>query len=124
MENHQNQLDIGQDDFQYELCLSKLMPIRDTLDVINGKWKILILVSVMSGTKRFKEIERSVPGITSKVLAQELRDLEANKLIDRKVYDEYPVRIEYVATDYANTLKKLFHELHEWGVKHRKQIMQ
>ncbi len=103
-------------------CTSALIPVRDTLDVISGKWKILILISVWEGNSRFREIERSIPKLTSKVLAKELKDMEEHRLIKRTVYDDYPVRIEYTATTYSKSLEKVIKELHDWGVNHRKMI--
>ncbi|MDX1906214.1 MAG: helix-turn-helix domain-containing protein [Bacteroidia bacterium] len=108
---------------QHSDCLKQMMPIRDALDVISGKWKMMILVSIMHGNQRFGEIEKSIPHITSKVLAKELRDLEEHQLIRRAVYDDYPVRIEYTATPYAQTLEKVMMALHEWGSQHRQLIM-
>jgi DNA-binding HxlR family transcriptional regulator len=104
-------------------CLKQMLPIRDALDVISGKWKMMIMVSIMHGNKRFREIERSIPKITSKVLAKELKDLEQHKLIKRTVYDNQPVIIEYSATDYSKSLEKVMIELHKWGVNHRKKII-
>lgn len=104
-------------------CLSDMLPIRDALDVINGKWKMMILISLIHGNRRFGEIQRSIPKINAKVLAKELKDLEEHKLIKRTVHDGYPVLIEYATTDYAKTLKKVMKELHSWGVNHRKKII-
>jgi DNA-binding HxlR family transcriptional regulator len=104
-------------------CLKQMLPIRDALDVISGKWKMMIIISISHGNKRFREIERSIPKITSKVLAKELKDLEAHKLIKRTVYDDYPVSIEYSVTEYCQTLKKVMKALHLWGVNHRKKII-
>ena len=103
-------------------CLSDMLPVRDTLDVINGKWKMMILISIIHGNKRFREIERSIPKITSKVLAKELKDLEEHKLIKRTVHDDYPVLVEYTATDYVKSLEKVIKELRLWGVNHRKKM--
>lgn len=100
-----------------------MLPIRDALDVISGKWKMMILISIKHNNKRFREIERSIPKISSKVLAKELKDLEQHKLIKRTVYDDYPVSIEYTLTDYALTLERVMNELHTWGLNHRKQIL-
>ena len=77
----------------------------------------------MYGNKRFGEIERSIPKISSKVLAKELKDLEDHKLIKRTVYDESPVLVEYTATDYINSLKEVIEALHKWGQNHRKKII-
>lgn len=104
-------------------CQSAILPIKDTLEVINGKWKILILVSIMHGSSRFKEIERSIPKINGKVLAKELKDLEAHDLIKRTVYDESPVVIEYTPTAYTESLEPVFDALRDWGVNHRKRII-
>ncbi|KAA9353731.1 winged helix-turn-helix transcriptional regulator [Larkinella humicola] len=104
-------------------CLEQMLPIRDALDVISGKWKMLILTSIMHGNRRFKEIETSIPKINPKVLSKELKDMEEHQLIKRIVHDEYPVLIEYIATDYSRTLKSVMMELHAWGVNHRKKIL-
>ena len=103
-------------------CSSSMLPVRDALDVISGKWKLMILISISSGNRRFREIERSIPKITSKVLAKELKDLEEHKLIKRTVYDASPVIVEYTATPYSASLGKVIKELHNWGVNHRKKV--
>lgn len=108
----------------HQKFLDSLLPVRDALDVINGKWKLLILISISSGNKRFREIERSIPSITSKVLSKELKDLEQNKLITRTVYDEQPVAVIYSTTKYANSLRKVINALKEWGTNHRKKIFE
>lgn len=104
-------------------CTSEMLPVRDALDIISGKWKLLILISISSGNSRFREIERSIPKITSKVLAKELKDLEENQLIKRTVYDDIPVVIEYVITPYAKTLQPVIQALSDWGKNHRKKII-
>jgi DNA-binding HxlR family transcriptional regulator len=103
-------------------CSDIIMPIRDTLDVINGKWKILIIIAIKHGNKRFGEIEKNIPNISSKVLAKELKDLEQHQLIKRTVYNDYPVSIEYSTTEYAETLGKIIYEMKEWGIQHRKRL--
>ena len=104
-------------------CIDQMLPIRDALDVISGKWKVLILTSIMRGNRRFTEIQTSIPKINPKVLSKELKDMEEHQLIKRIVHADYPVLIEYIATDYSRTLKKVMMELHAWGVNHRKQIL-
>ena len=104
-------------------CLSMMLPIRDALDVISGKWKLMILISIRFGNKRFGEIEKSIPKITPKVLAKELKDMEEHKLIKRTVYDDYPVVIEYTVTEYSNSLEGVIAALRDWGVNHRKKIL-
>jgi DNA-binding HxlR family transcriptional regulator len=104
-------------------CSTAMLPVRDALDVISGKWKLVILISISSGNKRFREIERSIPKITSKVLAKELKDLEEHRLIKRTVYDETPVVVEYTTTPYAASLGDVIKALRDWGVNHRKKVI-
>ncbi|WP_207632928.1 winged helix-turn-helix transcriptional regulator [Foetidibacter luteolus] len=104
-------------------CQASLLPIRDAMDVINGKWKLLIYISIANGNSRFREIERSIPDISSKVLAKELKELEANQLIKRTVYDATPALVEYTATEYSKGLGDVLTALKDWGTRHRNQIM-
>jgi DNA-binding HxlR family transcriptional regulator len=104
-------------------CISALTPLRDALDVISGKWKLQILVSLMTGRQRFREIERSIPNLSSKVLAKELKDLEQHQLIKRTVLDGTPVSVTYEVTPYAQTLDPVIFVLRDWGIKHREKIM-
>jgi DNA-binding HxlR family transcriptional regulator len=104
-------------------CSDIITPIRDTLEVINGKWKILIIIAIKHGNKRFCDIEKNIPKISSKVLAKELKDLEQHQLIKRTVYNDYPVSIEYTATEYAETLGNIIYELKEWGIQHRRKML-
>ncbi|WP_370898300.1 winged helix-turn-helix transcriptional regulator [Chryseobacterium gossypii] len=103
-------------------CMQILKPVRDTLDVISGKWKLLIIVSLNAGNRRFTEIERSIPKLTSKVLAKELKELEQNGLVERVVRDTYPVTIEYFPTEHTQTLTNVVESLKDWGENHRKHI--
>lgn len=104
-------------------CASRMLPVRDAIDVISGKWKLMILISIMHGNKRFREIERSIPKITSKVLSKELKELEQHQLIKRTVYDESPVVVEYTPTDYADSLENVIRALHDWGTIHRQRML-
>jgi DNA-binding HxlR family transcriptional regulator len=104
-------------------CIAALAPVRDALDVISGKWKLLILISISSGNHRFREIERSIPKITSKVLSKELKDLEENILIKRTVYTDSPVIVEYTTTTYSESLGDVIKALRDWGINHRIQII-
>lgn len=107
---------------EHKDCMSVLVPVRDTLDAVGGKWKLFILISIWEGNKYFREIERSIPKLSTKVLAKELKDLEANKLIKRTVIDDYPVRIEYTITEHGKTLQAVIETLRDWGLNHRKEI--
>lgn len=104
-------------------CSENINAVRDALYVLNGKWKLLVIISLSEGPKRFKEIERSIEGITPKVLSKELRDLELNNFVERKVYDEIPVKVIYELTPYSDSLKKIIKSLTDWGKEHRKHIM-
>ncbi|NEU06844.1 helix-turn-helix transcriptional regulator [Flavihumibacter sp. R14] len=96
--------------------------LQDTLYVISGKWKLPILVAVHEGSSRFRDIQRSVNGITSKVLSKELKELEQNKLVVRKVYDKSPPTVEYTTSNYCDTLQKMVAEMIDWGKNHRDKI--
>jgi DNA-binding HxlR family transcriptional regulator len=75
-------------------CQAQLLPVRDALDFLSGKWKLPIIISLSFGNKRFKQMATEIEGITDKMLSKELRDLEQNQLVKRTVYDTVPVRVE------------------------------
>ena len=104
-------------------CTESINAVRDALYVLNGKWKILVIVALSTGPKRFKEIQRSVEGITPKVLSKELRELELNEFIERQVFDTIPVQIFYELTPHSDTLKEIIDSLVVWGKKHREYIL-
>lgn len=99
-------------------CREMILPVRDALDVISGKWKVPILIAMGLGNKRFMELQNSIPNITSRMLSKELKELEMNKLVERKVFDSFPVTIEYVRTEHSKTLDVLIEELRKWGEYH------
>ncbi|MGZ4036006.1 MAG: winged helix-turn-helix transcriptional regulator [Bacteroidia bacterium] len=104
-------------------CTKQLLPVKDALYVLSGKWKLQIILSLTFGKKRFKQIQREIPGLTPKMLSKELKELEMNELAERRVYDTVPVTVEYELTPYGKTLRPLIAELHKWGTKHRKRII-
>lgn len=104
-------------------CSKAMLSIKDALEVVEGRWKLLILYSLCSGPKRFKEISRDVPGISDKTLSKELKNLQANKLINRNLYDTYPPTIEYTMTAHGMSLRKVLYELWSWGLAHRNEII-
>lgn len=103
-------------------CQYKLMAVRDTLEVIRGKWRIPILISLTYGNKRFGEIHRDIADISPKMLSQELKVLEINKIITRTLYDSMPVTVEYALTPLGHSLNKLLNELLDWGIHFRKEM--
>lgn len=107
-----------------EACQKTLLPVRDALAVLEGKWKLPIIISLFYGSKRFTEISKDVPGITDKMLSKELKELEANKLIERAVYDTFPPTVEYNISKHGVSLGNLIKELKLWGQVHRKVVME
>jgi len=106
-----------------ESCSGSIRAVKDALYVLNGKWKILVIIALSEGPKRFKEIERSIDGITPKVLSKELRELELNEFIERKVFDTVPVQITYELTPHSGSLKEIIGSLVVWGKQHRDYIL-
>lgn len=100
----------------------KINYVQDTYYVIGGKWKLPIIISIYHGHNRFNEILQSIPKITNRVLSGELKHLEENELISRKVYDDYPARIEYTLTDYCRSITDVLTAMEKWGKQHREKI--
>ena len=105
-------------------CIARLASIGDALYAIGGKWKLRIIVVLQERKSRFNELQRTITGISSKVLASELKELELNGFVKRHVLPQTPVVIEYELTEYAKTLQPILESLSEWGVKHRQKIRQ
>ena len=105
-------------------CEGSLKNVLDALYVLNGKWKLAVILCLVQSSKRFNEIQHDLNGISPKVLAKELKDLELNDFIKRTVYPTTPVSIIYEATEYSRTLKNLIGELSTWGAQHREKIKQ
>ena len=103
-------------------CISALPALRHALAIVNGKWKLQILVALRTGNQRFRDIERSISGISSKVLAKELKDLEAHQFIKRTVYPGPPVAVAYEALPYAQTLDPVIFVLRDWGQQHQLRL--
>jgi DNA-binding HxlR family transcriptional regulator len=115
--------EICQEKPSHNNCMRSLLPVRDALDALNGKWKLQIIISLMFGNKRFTQIAKEIPNITDKMLSKELRDLEAHELVKRTVYDSIPVVVEYTLTEHGRSLRDLIEVLRVWGIKHREQVM-
>ncbi len=107
----------------HEECSAFMIPVRDALEVLNGKWKLPIIISLSFGNKRFKQISTELTGITDKMLSKELKQLEAHQLIKRTVYDTFPPTVEYAITPHGKSLKKVVAEIRRWGMDHRKKII-
>lgn len=102
----------------------KLLPIMDTMELLSGRWKIIIMTTLYLGGKmRFNEIRRSIPRITGRVLSKDLKFLEEHGIVSRMVKDTSPITVEYELTNYGLTLDGVFRELTIWGIKHRQKII-
>jgi len=95
--------------------------IEVAMEAIDGKWKILILWYLRSDKKRFNELQKSIYGITQKMLIQKLRELEQDGIVHREVYPVVPPKVEYSLTSYGETLKPILKQLFKWGEEHNKR---
>ena len=98
-------------------------PVELTLLLISNKWKILIIRDLLEGTKRFSELKKSINNISQKVLTFNLREMEENNLLIRKVYPEVPPRVEYTLTDIGYSLKLLLDDMDKWGTWYRNEVI-
>ncbi|MBD8489132.1 helix-turn-helix transcriptional regulator [Echinicola sp. CAU 1574] len=103
--------------------IDELRALQDTLYFIGGKWRLPIINSICNGNKRFREIERSIPGITRRMLSKELKDMEMSKLVQRNVYTDTPVLIEYEPTEHCRSFGKIIQEMINWGKHHREIVV-
>ncbi|UGU17856.1 helix-turn-helix transcriptional regulator [Sinomicrobium kalidii] len=103
----------------------EMRAVQDSMDVLSGKWKISIISSICFYNKRrFSDILNDVDGISNRMLSKELKELEINKLIKRTVLDTQPVTVQYQLTEHGLTLKTIIDNLTEWGIAHRKKIIE
>ena len=96
-------------------------PVETTLMLISDRWKVLIIRDLMDGTKRFGELKTSIGSISQKVLTSNLREMEADGLVNRKVYAEVPPRVEYTLTDTGYSLKPILDAMVEWGLEYKRK---
>ena len=97
-------------------------PVELTLLLISNKWKVLIIRDLLDGTKRFSELKKSINNISQKVLTSNLREMEENNLLTRKVYPEIPPRVEYTLTDIGYSLKTLLDDMDKCGTWYRNEV--
>lgn len=100
-----------------------VLALNDTLNAISGKWKLPVIGSLTYGRKRFGELQREIPGITPRMLSKELKDLEANGMLRRTVYDTIPVSVIYELTPSGTSFGKVLDVMVEWGLQHRKAVL-
>jgi DNA-binding HxlR family transcriptional regulator len=102
----------------------KILPVMDTMEILSGRWKIVIMATLcVTGKMRFNELKNSIPKITGRVLSKDLKFLEEYGIVSRTVKDTSPITVEYQLTEYGLTLESVFEELTEWGNRHRKKII-
>ncbi|WP_417361628.1 winged helix-turn-helix transcriptional regulator [Galbibacter sp.] len=116
-------MECERDDFEKEYK-REMMAVQDSMDVLNGKWKISIISSICFYNKRrFSDISKDVVGISNRMLSKELKELEFNQLINRTVLDTQPVTVQYELTEHGRSLQTIINNLTAWGIEHRKKII-
>lgn len=106
------------------VCRLQVQGVKDTQDLLSGKWKTVIIAALYNeGKFRFMDLIRHIEGISPKVLSKELKDLEMNRLVKRTVLDTMPVTVEYELTPQGKSLNKVVEAMGEWGIKYRKSIL-
>ncbi|PPL03427.1 winged helix-turn-helix transcriptional regulator [Parapedobacter indicus] len=105
-----------------ESCAKAKMAIRDTLDIVGGKWKLVLITVLRSGKKGFNELSREA-GISPRILSKELHELEMNGLVSRNVRNTKPITVQYELTEYSQTLEEVLGAMERWGYHHRQKII-
>jgi DNA-binding HxlR family transcriptional regulator len=101
----------------------RMRAVQDSMDVLNGKWKISIISSICCyGKRRFSDILHDIAGISNRMLSKELKELEINQLVKRTVLPTQPITVQYELTEHGNTLQTIISNLTDWGIVHRKKI--
>lgn len=104
-------------------CSKHLAATEDALYVVGGKWTLRVMIALLSGHTRFNDLQRTLQGISARVLSSELKDLELNGMLKRVVdANQKPVVVEYIPTEYSGSLKDIISALADWGIKHKKKI--
>ncbi len=104
-------------------CSKNLDATEDALYVVGGKWTLRVIIALLSGHKRFNDLQRTLKGISARVLSGELKDLELNGLVKRVVDpNQIPVVVEYLPTEYSDSLKQIISALADWGIRHKRKI--
>lgn len=108
-------------------CSEELMAMRDSLDVLGGKWKLMILRFLTNRTHQiihFKKMQREIEGISAKMLSKELKELETNLLISRTEQQTKPIMVVYAITEYGKSVLPVTETLVQWGLNHREKIIE
>lgn len=112
-----------QKEYSNAACKSRITAIKDTMEILSGKWKVHIAGTLLYGGKmRFMDLLREVDGVGSKMLSKELQDMEMNHLVTRTVLNTKPITVEYEATEFGKTLEPIINEIAKWGVNYRETL--
>ncbi len=103
---------------------SYVLALTDTMNAISGKWKLPIIASLLKGNNRFKDLQDSIEKISPRMLSKELKELEMNSIVQRKVYNQTPVLIEYHLTESGKNLTTLIDAMIDWGLIHREKVFE
>ncbi len=105
-----------------ESCKRVRLAIQDTLDVVGGKWKLVLIMHLRNGKKRFRELSREA-GISPRILSKELQEMEMNGLVSRTVMNTKPITVEYALTPYSESLNDVLDTMSRWGREHRQKMI-
>lgn len=97
-------------------------PVEAALDMVGGKWKGVILYHLRAETRRFNELRRLIPGVSQRMLTKQLRELEKDRIVNRKIYREIPPKVEYSLTSFGLTLSPIMQALEKWGVEYLEEV--
>lgn len=114
---------ISQEEAGQQCPQSYILALTDTMNVISGKWKLPIIASLLKGNDRFKDLLENIERITPRMLSKELKELEMNSIIIRRVYNQTPVLIQYELTASGESLAGLIDVMINWGVSHRSNVL-
>ena len=106
-----------------EYSREELRLIQDSLYVLGGKWKMLVIRAIAQGNSRFGEIQKSLPKISTRMLSKELRELEANHILERRIIDDFPPVVTYIFTGYSKALAPMIDSLINWAAAHRQEVL-
>ncbi|MCF7529394.1 helix-turn-helix transcriptional regulator [Neisseria sp. ZJ104] len=108
---------------EIEHAHSSCYPVVNTLNIIGGKWKVLILYYLNGETRRFNELQRLLAGITQRMLTLQLRELENDGIVHREVYPQIPPKVEYSLTEFGKTLIPVIDAMHAWGIQYAEECI-
>lgn len=115
-------MDLNLNEHTIESCSKAKLAIQDTLDIVGGKWKLVLISLLRSGKKGFNELSREA-GISPRILSKELQELEINGLVSREVHNTKPITVKYELTEYSQSLTEVLTAMEKWGYQHRQRVI-